>query len=157
MRMTSTERFENYINEQEISQPRTPAEFISWFEEKLEINRKRREELRKQMLLREGDMSEYFYNELLPLYCLLKNKSEDWKEVNFLPIKGSQNFDVKVQTDRKDVPKYIEITNAYMNKEEYAINSELFIHRHVNIRFDSKDIVKNRIKEAIDKDRKSVV
>jgi len=149
--MTYTEKLENYINVQEISQPRTPAEYILWFEEKLKINRELKEELREQMLLRKGKMSEYFYNELFPLWRLLQNKREDWEQVKFVPIIGDQNFDVEVRTDRKDVPKYIEISNADMNTEEYAINRQLFNHRYANIGSVSRESIKNKIKEAIDR------
>ena len=141
---------EQFLTVEEISQPRTPGEYIIWFEEKLEINRKFKEELREQMLLRKGKIVEYYYNELFPLWRLLQNKREAWKELTFVPFLGNQNFDVEVRTNRKDVPKYIEITNTDMDEKEYAINKILFKERQADITVSkTKEEVKNRIKEGI--------
>lgn len=150
-KMTLVKKLENYLNEQEISQPRTPEEYIHWFEEKLEITRDLKEELREQMLLRRGKMSEYFYNELFPLWRLLQNKCGDWEQEKFAPVMGSQNYDIEVRTDRKDVPKYIEIINIDMNAEEYSINRQLFENRYAHVKSVSRESIKKRIKEAIDK------
>ncbi|MEW6171033.1 MAG: hypothetical protein AB1472_05710 [Candidatus Omnitrophota bacterium] len=106
------------MNENEISQPRTPKEFIEWFEQKLEITKGYREELKKQNILHEG-IAKKFYEELFPLYRLLQHKVEEWHDVRIEYIPGDQNFDVKVESSREFIPKYIEITQADMNEEEY--------------------------------------
>jgi hypothetical protein len=99
--MNDIEKLEQYINEKEISRPRTAEDFIFWFEKKLEITKERKTELKRQNLLHKG-ISKIFYEELFPLYRLLQNKVEDWKKEKFMLVIGNQNYDVKVQTDRKD-------------------------------------------------------
>ena len=51
---------ESYVSEVEISQLRTLEEFIEWFEQKLEITKEHREELKKQNILHEG-IAKIFY------------------------------------------------------------------------------------------------
>lgn len=96
-------RFEKYIKKEEISQPRTPGEYIDWFERKLKITKKRREDLKIQNILHKG-IAKYFYEELFLLYRLLQNKSKTWQGSSFTPIIGNQNFDVKVDSARKNIP-----------------------------------------------------
>lgn len=124
-------RFEEYIKEDEISQPRTPKEFINWFENKLEITKNLREELKTQNILHQG-VAKIFYEELFPLYRLLQNKLEEWRGVIFKPIIGNQNYDVKVSPCRENIPNYIEITVADMNEEEKARMEYFLNHGHVN-------------------------
>ncbi len=116
--VNSIERLEQYLSVDEISHPRTAKEYIRWIDEKHEILRKRRLAFNKQNLLHQ-DIAKIFYEEVLPLYCLLKNKSDDWREEKFKPVIGNQNYDVEVQSERKDVPRYIEITTAEFNREEH--------------------------------------
>jgi len=123
------ENFEQYINKEEISQPRTAEEFICWFEKKLSITNERRE-LRRQNLLHEG-VAKIFYEELFPLYRLLQNKAGDWEREKFMPVIGNQNYDVEVQTNRKDVPRYIEITTTDMDEEEKFRMQYFLEHGHV--------------------------
>jgi len=106
------------MSKAEISQPRTPKEFIEWFEQKLEITKEHREELKKQNILHEG-IAKIFYEELFPLYRFLQHKEEEWHDVKIEHISGNQNFDIKVVSNREFMPKYIEITQADMNEEEH--------------------------------------
>jgi len=129
--MNDIEKFEQYINEGEISQSRTAEEFICWFEKKLAITKERRD-LKRQNLLHKGIAKE-FYEELFPLYRLLQNKAEDWKKEKFTPVIGNQNYDVEVQTDREDVPRHIEITTADMDEEENCRMLYFLEHGHVNL------------------------
>ncbi|HAH21599.1 MAG: hypothetical protein A2Y00_05640 [Omnitrophica WOR_2 bacterium GWF2_43_52] len=76
--MVGVVKLENYINKEEISIPRTPEEYILWFEGKLQITKEQREELKTQNILHKG-VAKYFYEELFPLYRLLQNKSKTWK------------------------------------------------------------------------------
>lgn len=112
------EKLEQYINKDEVSQPRTPEEYILWFEEKLEIIKAKREGLKKQILLHEG-ISKYFHEELFPLYRLLQYKCKDWTGAKFSPVKGNQNYDVKIESNKEGIPKYIEITTAEFNEDEH--------------------------------------
>ncbi len=140
--MKYMEKFEQCISEDEISQPRSTGEFICWFEKKRTIIEERRE-LKKQNLLHEG-IAKIFNEELRPLYRLLQNKVEDWRQERFKPIIENQSYDVEVQTDRKDVPKYIEITVANWDEKEHA-RMECFLEHspvsmtgEVSIRRDKK-------------------
>ncbi|MGD0336954.1 MAG: hypothetical protein ABSB18_07675 [Candidatus Omnitrophota bacterium] len=124
-------KLENYINAEEISLPRTPNEYILWFEEKLKITKERREELKMQNILHKG-IAKYFYEELFPLYRLLQNKSKTWEKTKFSPIVGNQNFDVRVNPDRDDIPQYIEIVVADRNESEHARMEYFLAHGFVN-------------------------
>ena len=117
--MMGVVKFENYINKEEISIPRTPKEYILWFEGKLKITKERREELKTQNILHKG-IAKYFYEELFPLYRLIQNKSTIWGNAKFISIVGNQNFDVKVNSDRHDMPEYIEIVVADRDELEHA-------------------------------------
>lgn len=110
-------KLEDYITEKYISQPRTPKQFVDWFEEKLSVTKQFRHGLLRQNILHEG-VAKYFYEELFPLYRLLQNKLEEWNDVKFTPILGNQNFDVRVESSRNNFLKHIEITQADMNCDE---------------------------------------
>ena len=150
-----------------------PEEYISWVEGKLNIIRNRREEFKEQNILHQG-IAKYFHEELFPLYRLLQNKLEDWKQIKFLPIIGNQNFDIKVNTDRSDIPKYIEITitdrdEIQHNRMEYFLKhgvadllGSVSISREKPVReidvgmvlLDEKEVnqaQENRIQEAINR------
>lgn len=126
-----TVKLENYIRAEEIFLPRTPNEYIIWFEEKLEITKKHREELKAQNILHKG-IAKYFYEELFPLYRLLQNKSKTWGQAKFIPIIGNQNFDVQVYSDRNGIPKYIEIVVADRNESEHARMEYFLAYGSVN-------------------------
>jgi hypothetical protein len=110
--------FENYITKEEASIPRNPKEFIDWFKEKLRITKEYRDELKKQNLLHEG-IAKIFYEELFPLYRLLQCKEKEWHDTRIMYVYGNQNFDVEIISSRQDIPRFIEITQSDMNKEEY--------------------------------------
>ncbi|MEW5758719.1 MAG: hypothetical protein AB1755_04550 [Candidatus Omnitrophota bacterium] len=109
---------EDYLTETELSQARTPAEFIEWFEQKLAITRDHREELKKQNILHKG-IAKKFYEELFPLYRLIQRKKEEWHDVEIEYCLGDQNFDVKLKGVKESIPEYIEITQADRNEEEH--------------------------------------
>lgn len=89
--MISVEKLENYINKEEIFQPRTPKEYVLWFEGKLKIIKERGKELKKQILLHEG-VSKYFHEELFPhgygkiwsIFCAF--------EMGFLSVGGNLSY-----------------------------------------------------------------
>ena len=110
-------KLEDYLTKEEISKPRTPKQFVNWFEEKLSVTKQLRHDLLKQNILHEG-IAKYLYEELFPLYRLLQNKLEEWNDVKFTPILGYQNFDVDVKSNRNNFLKNIEITQADMNYDE---------------------------------------
>ena len=113
-------KLEEYIKEDEISQSSTPKEFIDWFEEKLAITKKLREELEVQNLLHKG-IAKDFYEELFPLYRLLQNRRKEWEDMKFKPIIGGhKSYDVEVSNCKQDIPQYIEITVADFDEAEKA-------------------------------------
>ena len=123
-------KLEEYINKDEISQLRTPQEYVNWFEKKLAITKKLKEELGIQNLLHKG-IAKDFYEELFPLYRLLQNKLKEWKGMKFKPvIGGHKSYDVEVSNCKKDSPSYIEITvtdfdEAEKARMEYLLNNVL--------------------------------
>ena len=125
-------RLEDFMSKDEIAQSRMPEEYISWFEGKLNIIKQRREELKQQNILHQG-VSKYFHEELFPLYRLLQNKLEDWEQAKFLPVIGGQNYDVKVNTNRSDVPQYIEITITDRDEEQHNRMEYFLKHGEVDL------------------------
>ncbi len=109
---------ESYVSEVEISQLRTLEEFIEWFEQKLEITKEHREELKKQNILHEG-IAKIFYEELFPLYRLAQHKKGSWCDVKVMCVLGNQNFDIKLESRNESVPKHIEITQADRDEGEH--------------------------------------
>lgn len=130
--MDLMEKLEQYISEDEISQPRTAIEYILWFESKLGITKERREELKKQNILHIG-VAKVFYEELFPLYRLLQNKLKEWSDLRFKPGVGNQNYDVEVEAGRGGVPQYIEIVVADRNEEEHARMEYFLNYGQVNM------------------------
>jgi len=112
-------KFEEYIKENEISQPRTPQEYVDWFKEKLAITKTLKEELETQNLLHEG-IAKKFYEELFPLYLLLQNKLVEWDRIKVKPIMSNPPYDVEVLTCREDIPNYLEITVTDFDEAEKA-------------------------------------
>jgi len=130
--MMGVVKLENYINAEEISTPRTPNEYILWFEKKLKITKTLREELKSQNILHQG-IAKIFYEELFPLYRLLQNKLQEWKNARFTPIIGNQNYDVEVKTENNRTPQYIEIVIANMNEIEHARMEYFLENGHVSM------------------------
>jgi len=123
---------ENYITVEETSQLRTPEQFVNWFEGKLSTIHSQKNDLQKQIILHK-DIAKFFYEELFPLYRLLQNKQEEWSDVKFSPVKGSQNFDVKVESSRENFMTHIEITITVMNHGEHHRNLYFLEHGHTCI------------------------
>lgn len=109
---------EEYLTESEIAQPRALEDFIKWFDQKLAITKEHREELKKQNILHKG-IAKKFYEELFPLYRLAQHKREEWGDVKVACVCGDQNFDVKLETSNKAIPKHIEITLVDRDEEEH--------------------------------------
>ncbi|WPJ96579.1 hypothetical protein SH580_02535 [Coraliomargarita algicola] len=97
----------------DLTTARTPSEYIAWFSPILE-QISEREDNREAALLHENEYK-FFYEELFPLYCLLKLKEQDWSEARFQPIKGNQSYDVKVE----GLPiEFLEITTTNFDGDE---------------------------------------
>ncbi len=109
---------EDYLSEDEASQARSPKEFIKWFEQKMDLTKNHGEALKEQNILHEG-IAKKFYEELFPLYRLIQRKEDAWYDVMVEYAPGDQNFDVKLESNREFMPKYVEITQADRNEGEH--------------------------------------
>lgn len=109
---------EEIVTIEEICSPRTPIQFLEWFEDKLrEI--KETEGINNQVILREG-IGKFFYEEVFPLFRLLQNKKDAWRELKFKNVYGNQPFDVEIFGSREsEFPSFLEITMADQNYEDY--------------------------------------
>jgi hypothetical protein len=72
---------------------RTPPIFLSWFSKKLEQVRLN-QSLREDALLHRGQFKE-FYEEIFPLFSLLRFKATEWASSEFKNILGNQPYDVE--------------------------------------------------------------
>src|SRR3989338_8783955 len=126
-------KFEQIIAREEIEIPRTAVEYVRWFEGKLELTKKYKENLRKQGLLHKG-IAKDFYEELFPLYRLLQIKLNEWKQLKVIPKIGNQNYDVQVIADETEIPKFIEITTASLVDVNEHYRMECFEkNKHVDL------------------------
>lgn len=118
-------KIENFTTVAEIEQSRSPVEYVNWFDGLLDrIDKDRDDELTSQELLKTG-LAKRFYEELFPLYALLKHKTKEWNNSRFLPALGSQSYDVEVLTADARIPKWLEITNAIDGKDYNIRMNEL--------------------------------
>lgn len=109
-----------------IEQDRSPDEFIVWFEGFLESTRHDRSH-REQILLRQG-IAKPLYEEVFPLYCLLKHKRIEWKGRLFRNILGNQPYDVRATVPGSGASELIEITVADVDQAE-SVRMEAFVAR----------------------------
>ncbi len=109
---------EEIITIEEICSPRTPTQFLKWFEDKLhEI--KETDGINDQVILREG-IGKFIYEEVFPLFRLLQNKKDVWGEVKFKNVYGDQPFDVEIIGSKEsEFPSFLEITIADQNYEDH--------------------------------------
>lgn len=120
---------EEIITIEEICSPRTPTQFLEWYEDKLrEI--KETDGINNQVILREG-IAKFFYEEVFPFYRLLQNKKEAWSNLKFKIAYGNQPFDVEIIGSKEnEFPSFIEITIA--KKYEDHLRMRYFTeHGHV--------------------------
>ncbi|MDD5772768.1 MAG: hypothetical protein PHX78_04790 [bacterium] len=99
------------INKSEIEQFRTIPEFNQWIESKLVLLKKYYKKIRKQELLREG-ISKQFWEEVYPLYRLLKKQTLLGGNFKVKNIIGSQPYDVEI--------KYLDCNKHIINKLEFT-------------------------------------
>lgn len=99
--------------ELDLTMARTPSEYIAWFRPILDQISERVDNHAAALL--HEDEYKFFYEELFPLNCLLKLKEPDWSEARFQPIKGDQNYDVRVE----GLPiEFLEITTTIFDGDE---------------------------------------
>jgi len=121
---------EEIITIEEICRPRTPTQFLEWFEDKLrEI--KETDVINDQVILREG-IGKFFYEEVFPLYRLFQNKKDTWSNLKFKNVYGNQPFDVEIFGSKEcEFPSFLEITIADQNYEDHLRMRYFTEHGHV--------------------------
>lgn len=109
---------EEIISIEEICSPRTPAQFLEWFEDTLrEI--KQTDGINDQVILRER-IGKFFYEEVFPLFRLLQNKKDAWSNLKFKNVYGDQPFDVEIFGSKEcEFLSFLEITMADQNYEDH--------------------------------------
>ncbi len=109
------------ISNEEIETFRKPIEYIQWFGSHLDtIGRDRRN--MEDALLHRGIFKQ-FYEELFPLYHLLRHKCQEWKESRFRNVIGSQQYDVEIENN---CLAYLEIaTTDFDDGERFRMNKFL--------------------------------
>jgi len=98
----------------EVETFRTPSLFLSWFSEKLERVRLDRS-MREDALLHRGQFKE-FYEEMFPLFSLLRSKAAEWASSEFKNILGDQSYDVEVKNNH--ALRYLEIGSTIFDDGE---------------------------------------
>lgn len=115
MRMAALEEI---ITIKDICSPRTPTQFLKWFEDKL-LKIRQTDGINDQVILREG-IANYFYKEVFPLYRLIQNKKDAWSKLRFKNVHGYQPFDVKIFGSKEcEFPYFLEITIADLSYEDH--------------------------------------
>jgi hypothetical protein len=74
---------------------RTPATYIAWFEgllQSIHVDRSLNEQAR-----RHAGILKQFYEEMFPLYSLLRVKKDIWAASEFRNVFGSQNYDIEIR------------------------------------------------------------
>jgi len=127
------------ISKNEIETLRRPSEYVQWFKSHLEtIGRDRT--YREEALQHKGFWKQ-FYEELFPLYSLLKHKQIKWNESRFRNIIGDQSYDVEIQNNRLT---HLEIGTTEFDDVEVFRMREFIDNDHINLLGKPKRDNKNR-------------
>ncbi len=116
------------ISKDEISIFRRPSEFIKWFGSHLETTGRDRAD-REDALQHKGIFKQ-FYEEVFPLYSLLKHKQRDWSNSRFRNVLGSQSYDVEIENNRLT---YLEIGTTEFDDVELFRMREFVEDGHVSL------------------------
>jgi len=92
---------------------RSPAEYTQWFESHLQTTGRDRT-YREEALQHKGIFKQ-FYEELFPLYSLLKLKQKQWRKSRFRNVLGNQSYDVEV---KGNALAYLEIATTDFDEGE---------------------------------------
>lgn len=101
------------ISKEEIERFRKPSEYIQWFESHLETTG--RDRAFREAGLQHKGIFKQFYEELFPLYSLLKHKKQEWNESRFRNVLGNQSYDVEIENHRM---AYLEIGTTEFDEVE---------------------------------------
>ncbi|MCK5312091.1 MAG: hypothetical protein KAJ62_08275 [Desulfobacteraceae bacterium] len=83
------------ISKDEIEILRRPSEYIQWFDSHLKTTG--RDQAYREGVLQHEGIFKQFYEELFPLFSLLKHKKQEWKDSRFRNVLGSQSYDVEIE------------------------------------------------------------
>lgn len=115
------------ISNEEIETFRKPIEYLQWFESHLDTTGRDRRN-REDALLHKGIFKQ-FYEELFPLYSLLRHKCQEWKESRFRNVIGSQPYDVEIENNYM---AYLEIATTDFDYGEWLRMCEFLANGHVS-------------------------
>ena len=101
------------ISKEEIEIFRRPSEYIHWFESHLETTG--RERVYREEALQHKGVFKRFYEELFPLYSLLKHKQHTWDGFRLRNVLGNQSYDVEIENNRM---AYLEIGTTEFDEVE---------------------------------------
>jgi len=107
---------------------RTPSEYIQWFTSLLEAIRSDRTQ-NEAALLHEG-IYKQLYEELFPLYSLLKNKQQEWNESLFRNVLGNQSYDVEIKNNSI---AYLEIATTDYDDGELLRMHKFLANKYVSL------------------------
>lgn len=116
------------ISKDEIEIFRRPSEYIQWFDSHLETTGRDRAH-RREALQHKGIFKQ-FYEELFPLYSLLKHKQQEWKESRFRNVLGNQSYDVEID---HNALAYLEIGTTEFDDVELFRMREFLENGHVSL------------------------
>jgi len=122
-----TSEGEFVVSETEISIFRNPSEYIHWFESCLETTGRDRGS-RADALQHKG-IFKVIYEELFPLYSLLKHKEREWSDSRFRNVLGNQCYDVEIENHRMP---YIEIGTTAFDRVELIRMRQFLDEGYVN-------------------------
>ncbi|MCP4607236.1 MAG: hypothetical protein GY845_00785 [Planctomycetes bacterium] len=116
------------ISKEEISIFRGPSEFIQWFQSHLETTG--RDRAYREAALQHKGIFKKFYEELFPLYSLLKHKKHDWSNSRFRNVIGNHSYDVEIENNRLS---YLEIGTTDFDYVELLRMREFLDNGYVSL------------------------
>ncbi len=118
------------ISKKDIEQFRNPAEYIQWFEFHLESTRDWTDREALAQRSKHKGIWKVFYEELFPLYSLLKHKKLDWKNSRFCNIvTKTPSHDVVIENNEM---AYLEIGTTSFDDGEAFRTDEFLEKRQVS-------------------------
>jgi hypothetical protein len=110
-------KIESLTSPADMETSRAPSEYITWYDGLLDkIWQIDDDELSEQVLMRTG-LAKRFYEELFPLFALLRHKKDDWGTSRISPALGNQKYDVRIDSERSNIPSWLEITYAISGRD----------------------------------------
>lgn len=116
------------ISKNEIEIFRKPYDYIQWFDSYLESIS--RDQTYREDALQHNGIFKQFYEELFPLYSLLKHKQQEWRKSRFRSVLGNQSYDVEIEDHTL---AYLEIGTTEFDEVELFRMREFFNNGHVNL------------------------